>query len=251
MQRLVLPLLALALLASLAGNYVLYQTSEQYYWQLNGTRLDPLGLSSYPSGEQPKPSSLGQSVPRVVMMGDSRAFAWPKPELPVAYEYINRGVGAQTSAQVIGRFDAHVRPLQPNIVILQVGINDLKTIPLFPDAKQQIIDQCKQNIAQLVERSLASGADVLVTTVFPHGAVSIQRSFFWSVDVTQAVVEVNQFLAEMASERVYIFDSASILADEAGTVQAEYQYDLLHLNPQGYAALNQALQPLLESIINK
>lgn len=40
--------------------------------------------------------------------------------------------GAQTSAQVVWRFAEHIAPLQPDKIILQVGINDLKTIPLFP-----------------------------------------------------------------------------------------------------------------------
>jgi lysophospholipase L1-like esterase len=45
------------------------------------------------------------------------------------FSFVNRGINTQTSAQVLGRFDKHVVPLHPNIVIVQVGINDLKTIP--------------------------------------------------------------------------------------------------------------------------
>ncbi len=53
--------------------------------------------------------------------------------------FVNRGIGNQTTAQVLGHFHAHVAPLHPQTIILQVGINDLKTIPLFPEQAETII----------------------------------------------------------------------------------------------------------------
>lgn len=37
------------LLLSLGINGVLFLKAKQYYWELNGTRLDPLGLRVYPT----------------------------------------------------------------------------------------------------------------------------------------------------------------------------------------------------------
>jgi len=65
----------------------------------------------------------------VVFFGDSRAYDWPAPSGLEGLEFVNRGIGNQTTAQVLGRFEAHIAPLHPQVVVLQVGINDLKLIP--------------------------------------------------------------------------------------------------------------------------
>ncbi|WP_156800330.1 hypothetical protein [Thalassoporum mexicanum] len=42
-----------------------------------------------------------------------------------------------------------------------------------------------------------------------------------------------------------LFDAFTILADQQGQIQPEYEADELHLNKQGYAALNQELLNIL------
>jgi hypothetical protein len=133
--RLIMPLLVAGLLISITLNLFLYTQGREYYLQLNETRLDPLGLSYYPSVSDPKALTASRQTV-VVFVGDSRAASWPPPANLEGFEFINRGIGAQTSAQTLHRFKAQVKPLQPHIVILQVGINDLKTIPLFPERKE-------------------------------------------------------------------------------------------------------------------
>jgi len=224
-------------------------TARYYYYQVNSTRLDPLGLSAYPPDLVVPAKAAGTK--RVLFFGDSRAYYWLALTELTQLEFINRGIGGQTTTQVLARFDAHVTPLQPDLVIVQVGINDLKTIPLFPAQKAMIIANCKANLATIVERSTALGATVILTTIFPHGQVSLQRRPFWSGAVKEAVAEVNAYLFTLADERVVIFDSAQLLADDDGLLRADYGYDLLHLNDAGYAALNPGLIEVLEKLGNK
>jgi hypothetical protein len=171
---LTLLLCLVALVVSLVFNALLFLQARHYYLQLNKTNLDPLGLSVFSA------DSLPQDVPAastatVVFFGDSRAEMWPAPAKLKGFSFVNRGINTQTSAQVLGRFDKHVVPLHPNIVIVQVGINDLKTIPLFPERKAAIITNCKANIQQIVARSVNSGATVILTTIFPIGPVPLTR----------------------------------------------------------------------------
>src|SRR5437870_3849107 len=98
-------LLAAALLASLVLNAWLAVQARQYYLELNQTRLDPLGLNAYPGGSRgPGTPEPGVSPGTVVFFGDSRAAQWPAPEL-AGFTFANRGIGAQTSAQALQRFD--------------------------------------------------------------------------------------------------------------------------------------------------
>jgi hypothetical protein len=124
--RLLIIFLFTILLISIGLNYYLFNLSLQYYRELNATRLDPLGLNHFSDPQE------GANGIIAVFFGDSRAESWPPPNI-TGFEFINRGIGAQTTAQVIQRFDLHTAPLQPDIIIIQVGINDLKTIRYFPN----------------------------------------------------------------------------------------------------------------------
>lgn len=232
-------ILGILLLLSMVGNVVIYQRAQRYYLLLNESHLDPVGLNAFDGA----PANLEQPV--VVFFGDSRAADWPAPDQLKSETFVNRGIGNQTTAQMVARFQAHVAPLQPQIIVIQAGINDLKTIPLFPNQKESIIRNCKANLQQIVDLSVATGARVVVTTIFPLGKLPLERSPFWSDDVAVAIADVNSFIESLASDQVTIFHSEDVLANSEGIVDPQYSKDFLHLNPAGYAALNEAISELL------
>jgi len=234
--------LSIMLLLSLGINFILYNRGELYYSQLNALRLDPFGLNYFQNSDLQK-----SERPLVVFFGDSRAASWPSPELG-RFEFVNRGIGAQTSVQVLGRFDGHIQPLKPDIIVIQVGINDLKTIPLFPENKMAIVNNCKNNIRQIVEKSTDSGTTIILTTIFPLGEVPIERRPFWSDDVALAINQVNTFIQSMAGNKVIIFDTYSLLADDTGKIKPAYSKDLLHLTDTGYQRLNSELVSIIENL---
>jgi len=239
-SHIVVIVLATAIIISVWLNVFFYFRGNTYYLQLNETRLDPLGLGAFESNKRNENSA--KKI--IVFFGDSRAAQWTAPSID-QFEFINRGIGAQTSAQVVQRFQYHVRPLHPQIIIVQVGINDLKTIPLFPERKTQIVVECKSNIKSIVEQSVQNGARVLLTTIFPLGHIPLERRLFWSDDVAQAIADVNQYILSLKSEHVDIFDTNPILAGADGLVNPTYSHDFLHLNAKGYEALNTELIKVL------
>jgi hypothetical protein len=60
-----------------------------------------------------------------------------------------------------------------------------------------------------------------------------------------AIHDVNAFMETLASDHVIIFESDKVLATLDGIVDPRYSRDFLHLNPAGYAALNEAIHELL------
>jgi lysophospholipase L1-like esterase len=225
-------------------NFLLYNRFNKYYLELNQTRLDPLGLSYYPVNSQ---SVTKPNRSRVVFFGDSRAANWIAPKID-RYEFINRGISSQTSVQTIERFSAHVSSLKPNIIIIQVGVNDLKTIALFPERKQAIITNCKTNIKRIIQESRKLGAVVMVTTIFPTGEVPLERKPFWSDEIGIAIKEVNTYIKTLADDKTIVFDTYSLLADRHGLMLPQYRSDELHFNQQGYKILNQELARQLAKI---
>ena len=242
LKKIVILGFSIIFLSSITLNALLYRELRKYYTQLYAVELDPLGFSHFE--EEVVAQTNGKST--VVFFGDSRAAQWSAPQLE-DYMFINRGIGNQTSTQVLLRFEEHIEPLKPELVVIQVCINDLKTIPLFPDRKQEIITTCEENIELLVQKTLDLDATVILTTVFPtSGNVPLARRLVWSNDIYDAIREVNRFILSLKDEEVIIFDTASILSDRKGHTKPEYVYDLLHVNDDGYAALNMELVQILE-----
>src|SRR5438067_11627839 len=65
---------------------------------------------------------------RVVFMGDSITDAWVRPEYGGFFPgkpYIDRGISGQTTPQMLVRFRPDVIALQPRVVVILAGTNDL------------------------------------------------------------------------------------------------------------------------------
>ena len=71
----------------------------------------------------PKPGEA-----RVVFFGDSITDNWSKPDYGGFFPgkpYVNRGIGGQTTAQMLLRFRADVIELRPKVVVILAGTNDI------------------------------------------------------------------------------------------------------------------------------
>jgi lysophospholipase L1-like esterase len=207
-----------------------------------------LGLSHFPTATS-QPVRLQEGQQLVLFFGDSRAAEWDAPAgLNEHFRFMNRGVHGETAVQAAARFPYHVRPMQPDVLIVQVGGNDLKTLPLFPQQQEQIIANCKSSLEQIVAQAREMGATVILTTVFPLGEVPLERRIVWSPAVGESISEINGFIQSLEGEGVVVLDTVPILVNEDGRVRQAYSRDLLHLNEAGYAALNGELMEVLAAL---
>ncbi|WP_052812756.1 SGNH/GDSL hydrolase family protein [Desulfonatronum thioautotrophicum] len=240
-----IPVLLAFLVGSLLLNLLLIRQCRNAYLNLHATRLDGLGQMSF----QEQAPAFPDDRPVVLFFGDSRAAAWPAPTLAQAdVQIINRGIGGQTTSQVRCRFDQHVLELDVDVLVLQVGVNDLRAIPAFPDQQERILQQTVTNINWMVERASKKDIQVVITTIFPLGKLGIFRTLFWKDTVSDAILTVNTHLLDLAGPNVHILDSGSILADAHGVVHRRYSADYLHINHRGYAALNSKLVSILDGL---
>ena len=226
------------LAVSVVLNYFFYKKA---FIPLHAVKLDPLELNYYPSTSAPAATNS------VMFYGDSRALSWPSPE-GTGQAFVNRAIGNQTSVQILGRFDAHVTPHKPKTILIQVCVNDLKMIPLFPNRKEQIIEACKSNITAMLEKSHALGAQVILSTVFPLGDVSIARQALGTTEppIIDGISRINDFIKTQQSDNTVIFDSYELLLGENNKIDPQYSHDWLHLNKAGYEHLNQALTTFIK-----
>ena len=169
---------------------------------------------------------------RVVFLGDSisEGGLWDEwfPDQPV----LNRGIGGETSAQVLARLDSAIAG--PRAVFLLVGTNDLTTaVP-----EDDIVDNV-EGILDEIERR-APWTPVHVQSVMPRTA-----------RFRDSVRSLNQRLERLVAGRpdhVHFLDLWPALADADGDLRREYSIDRLHLNGEGYRAWTEVLRPVLASL---
>lgn len=237
------PVLGVALVAALAATALLGHTARAYYAELQATRLHPLGLDFL---EPVAPAGPG---PLVAALGDSRVADWAPVQLPPGVRVANLGLDTQTTAQVLLRWEAHVAPLQPDLVVIQAGINDLKAVALFPELHDEIVDDCVSHLEALVARARELGAAVVLTTVIPPGPIPLWRRPVWSADVHRAVATVNRRLLALSVPGLTVVDLDEVLCDDAGRLLDDHARDDLHLTPVAYRRLDQALAPVLARLL--
>ncbi len=210
------------------------------YWMDHDKQLlvDFGGLERFKEADEmvaaPKPGEE-----RVVFMGDSITQGWKLDESFPGKPYINRGIGGQTTPQMVVRFRQDVIDLRPKAVVILGGINDIagNTGPMT-------VEQTEENIASMADLASANGIRVVLCSVLPA------FDFPWAPGLTPApkVMEVNAWMKKEAAEKGYVYvDYYSAMSDERGGLPPTLSSDGVHPLPAGYAIMT----PIAEAGIEK
>lgn len=245
-RRIMAGTLVVPLAASMLLNVVLLQRFFRCYRALHMLCLDPTGASALPAERTLGQESGGESL--VVLFGDSRIAQWsPLPAVPDC-RVVNHGISGQTTALTLLRLERDVLLPRPRVAVIQIGINDLKLIGLFPERKRFIVESCWGNIRELVDRMVAANIDVVLLTVFPPGPAGLLRKPIWSDDIIRCTDEINGRMLGLNKSRLMVMDCDPILRSADG-LRREYVRDTLHLTPSAYKALNQHLEAVLQQLV--
>ncbi len=186
------------------------------------------------------PSAAGEK--RVVFMGDSITQAW-KIEGPDGYfpgkPYVNRGISGQTTPQMLLRFRQDVIALQPKVVVILAGINDVAG-NTGPETLQQIED----NLTSMAELAAANHVRVVLCSVTPA------FDFPWRPGLAPAakVVTLNAWIKAYATANGHVYvDYHTAMKDERDGLPPALSNDGVHPLPSGYAIMT----PLVEAGIEK
>ena len=185
---------------------------------------------------------------RVVFFGDSITDNWSKAEYGGFFPgrpYLNRGIGGQTTAQMLLRFRADVVRLQPKVVVILAGTNDIAG-----NAGPATLEQIEDNLASMSELSRAHRIRVVLASLLPvsddkkdAGDRPIVRT---GQRPTAAIRELNRWMAGYAAENGHVaLDYFTAVADANGRLRPELNDDGLHPNARGYAVM----APLAEKAI--
>lgn len=185
-----------------------------------------------------KPPTQGEN--RVVFMGDSITDAWgrnPGTTFFPGKPYINRGISGQTTPQMLVRFRQDVVDLQPKVVVILAGTNDIaqNTGPMTQ---------------QDTENNLMSMADIArqndIRVVF--ASVTPARAFPWrpSINPVEKILALNQWIKQYAASKGYVYlDYYSALVGDDHGMKPGLSIDGVHPTNAGY----EIMAPLAEKAI--
>jgi lysophospholipase L1-like esterase len=206
------------------------------------------GLAHYAEANKQLPAT-GSEEQRVVFMGDSITDGWSNPQFGGFFPgkpYVNRGIGGQTTPQMLLRFRGDVIDLKPRVVVILAGTNDIagNTGPMT-------LEQTEGNLASMSELAHAHGIRVVLSSVMPVNDVTTPdgKKLLQTVDrPPQQILVLNAWIKWYAAEHgdAYL-DYFSAMVDDQGFLKADLTNDGLHPQAKGYAVM----VPLAEKAIQE
>jgi lysophospholipase L1-like esterase len=189
--------------------------------------------------------ALAPGEARVVFFGDSITDIWKLDEYFPGKGYINRGIGGQTTPQMLVRFRQDVIDLQPAVVIILAGTNDIagNTGPMR-------LEDIEADYASMAELARVHGIKVIYCSVLPVHNYTERAKDFFAQRPPEKVLELNRWLknyCEAAANGCVYLDYFSVMVDEHGLMKKELADDGLHPNAAGY----KIMAPMAESAIEK
>lgn len=178
---------------------------------------------------------------RVVFMGNSITEGWFTTDSAFFKEnkYIDRGIGGQTTPQMLVRFRADVVNLQPKVVVILAGTNDIAG-----NTGPSTIDMIENNISSMAELAKAHKIYVILSSVLPVYDYPWKRG----LQPAEKIIALNAWIKQYASENgcTYV-DYWTPLADERKGMKTEYSKDGVHPILAGY----KIMEPIVQQAINK
>ena len=183
--------------------------------------------------------------PEVVFMGNSITELWAAyhPSFFSEHNYCGRGIGGQTSAQMLMRFTADVINLHPKAVVIMAGTNDVAHNPYWVEP-EMVVD----NVVAMCILARANGIVPIISSVPPCAA------FRWNPEIknaAQTIVSINKRLRAYAEANGVVYVDYHIsLADVHGGFTKKLSEDGCHPDPDTYYIMEKLVLQAINEAVN-
>jgi lysophospholipase L1-like esterase len=180
----------------------------------------------------------------IVFLGDSITEGW-MDKRPAFFKSgrIDRGIGGQTSSQMVLRMMSDVVALGPKAVHIMAGTNDIagNTGPMTAEMTQE-------NIRAMVDIARSHSIRVLLASIPPAAA------FPWrpGLETRKPIARMNRWIRQFAQDSRSIFvDYWPVLNDGTGAMKAGLASDGVHPTAAGYDAMATVIEPILQRLFHR
>jgi lysophospholipase L1-like esterase len=176
----------------------------------------------------------------IVFMGDSITEGWrdKKPDF-FGPGRVCRGIGGQTTPQMVLRMMADVIALKPRYVHIMAGTNDIAG-----NTGKMTLAQTYDNLRMMTELAQANHIQVLLASVPPA------NGFPWrpGVETVAPIRAINAWAKDYAKRAGATWvDYTPVLGDAAGAMKPGLASDGVHPTVAGYDAMATVIEPMLRA----
>ena len=201
------------------------------------------GMTGYYAEDNAKLLASREPVD-IVFMGDSITEGWfdKRPSF-FTRGRVGRGIGGQTTSQMVLRMMSDVVALKPKAVHIMAGTNDIagNTGPMAPEMTQN-------NIRAMSDIARREGIKVLLASIPPAAA------FPWrpGLETRRPIAAMNAWLKSFAHQSGATFvDYHQVLDDGTGAMKPGLAYDGVHPTEAGYDAMATVIEPILKRTLGR
>jgi len=178
---------------------------------------------------------------RVVFLGDSITDRWDLAKYFPGKPYVNRGIGGQTTMQMVVRMHPDVVHLNPAAFILLAGTNDIAG-NTGPETREMVED----NIRALCEMAGSHQMKIILCLLTPISDYTKAKQTVRRPPPD--IVNLNHWIESYARDvHAQVADYYTALADDKGMLRDGCSDDGLHPNARGY----ELLAPVAEAAIEQ
>jgi lysophospholipase L1-like esterase len=180
---------------------------------------------------------VSQGEKRVVFMGNSITEFWKFWDSDFFTEnksFIDRGISGQTTPQMLIRFRSDVINLNPSIVVILAGTNDIAG-----NTGPTTLENIYGNIVSMSELAKANHIKVILCSILPV------YEYPWSPGLEPAgkIMKLNAMLLSYAKKNSIVYvDFHTPMADGRNGLKAEYTPDGVHPNLAGYKVMDELVK---------
>lgn len=183
--------------------------------------------------------------PDAVFIGDSITHAWDlQAYFGTGKLLVNRGIGGDISAAVARRFEADTLQLQPKLIVMKIGTNDLGWGMGFPNASkvQVILD----SVSAMAKAAKARGIPMAICSILPIWGPNWYPLPEFASKKNRLIAKTNSGLKSLAKSGGHIYvDYHSQMLDQDGLLRHDLAADGIHPGWKGYCIMRDVLRATL------
>lgn len=179
--------------------------------------------------------------PRVVFMGNSITQGWRNKSKAFFEDnnFVGRGISGQTTYQMLARFQSDVINLNPQIVVILAGTNDIAN-----NSGIITLEHLLENIKSMCEIAKYNNIKPILCSVLPAYV------YGWYTElgvIAEDIIKFNKMLEAYAKKSGFEYvDFHSAMVDERSGLHKTFSNDGVHPNKAGYTTMEEVIGPVLD-----
>ncbi len=185
------------------------------------------------------------SEERVVFFGNSITIGWlhTMPSFFRDRPFINRGIGGQTTPQMLVRFRQDVLDLEPKVVLILAGTNDIAG-----NTGLMTLNEIMGNLKSMAELARINNIAVILCSVLPAS------DYPWrpGLNPDEKIPILNAMIKEYTERAgVHYLDYFSALVNEDNGMDSHLANDGVHPTKAGYEIMAPLALKAIKEALNK